>query len=180
MSQWTPPPPPGPPMPPPSGPAHAPGTKSQWWKAWWALLVGGLLVGIALGGAVGSGERKTETIYAPTQTATVTNTETATATVQVTTTPTKVIATHTHTATVIYTPPPVHQFSDGTYRIGPDVPAGTYKTKGGSDCYYAILNSLDNTDIAQNDNFSGPNVVQLSSNNAAFEVSGGCTWSKIG
>ena len=155
--------------------------KRQWWKAGWFIALAAAIVGIGIGAA--SGSAKTKTVAGPTTTATAT--ETATSTVTATPTVIKTIATHVVTATVTYTPPPVNQFSDGTYRIGPDVPAGVYKTDGkgdgsGTGCYYAVLNSLNTTDIASNNNFDGPTVVQLPSSEAAFEVSGGCTWSRVG
>lgn len=44
---------------------------------------------------------------------------------------------------------------DGMYEVGEDIKAGTYKTKGSSGCYYAVLNSTDNFDIATNGNIDG-------------------------
>lgn len=148
---------------------------------WQVLAIGALILigGAAIGAAAGGTTGKTKTVAGPTVTATSTL---VVAAPTITTTPTKVIATHVVTHTEVYTPPPVDQFSDGTYRVGPDIPAGIYKTDGQSDsgsCYYAVLNSLDRTDIAENDNIDGPTSVQVSSGKA-FEVSGGCSWSKIG
>ncbi len=50
---------------------------------------------------------------------------------------------------------------DGMYEAGKDIKAGTYKTAGGSDCYYAVLNSTDTFDIANNNNVSGPAIVTV-------------------
>jgi hypothetical protein len=47
---------------------------------------------------------------------------------------------------------------------------------GGSQCYYALLNSTDTADIRDNNIVSGPATVSLHS--GAFQISGGCTWSK--
>lgn len=144
---------------------------------WQVLGIGVLiLIGGAGIGAAASGAGKTKTVAGPTVTVTPPTPP------PVTTTPTKVIATRVVTQTEVYTPPPVDQFTDGTYRVGPDIPPGVYKTDGQGDqdsCYYAVLNSLDRTDIAENDNIDGPTSVQVPSGKA-FEVSGGCSWSKIG
>ncbi|MCW2758901.1 MAG: putative rane-bound protein [Nocardioidaceae bacterium] len=60
---------------------------------------------------------------------------------------------------------------EGVYEVGTDIKAGTYKTKGGSDCYYAILNSSDTFDIASNNNTSGPASVTVR-NGQYLELSG--------
>lgn len=52
--------------------------------------------------------------------------------------------------------------SDGIYEVGVDIKAGTYRKKGGSGCYYAILNSPDTSDIATNNLTDGPAIVTLS------------------
>jgi hypothetical protein len=59
--------------------------------------------------------------------------------------------------------------------------AGTWHTSGstdGSQCYYATLNSTDTSNIADNNIFTGPETVQVSS--AAFETDGSCVWHKTG
>ena len=172
--------PPGQPQPPfyqpPPGPPPPVKLKRSWYRRGWAIALIALFIGVGIGQS--SAKTKNVAVAGPvtTTTATATTTEQVTTTVQ----PTKVIATHTVTATVTYTPPPVNQFTDGTFRIGADIPPGVYKTAGGQQCYYAVLNSLNNQDIASNDNFSGPTVVQVPSSAAAFETSGGCSWSRVG
>lgn len=74
--------------------------------------------------------------------------------------------------------------ADGVYVVGQDIKAGTWHTpgNGGSDplnqCYYARLNSTTTSDIADNNNFNGPDTVSLSGT-YAFEISGGCTWYRV-
>lgn len=68
---------------------------------------------------------------------------------------------------------------DGVYVVGQDIPAGTYHTSGGNQCYYATLGSTDTSNIMDNNNFTGPETVDVSSA-YAFQISGGCTWTKIG
>jgi hypothetical protein len=69
--------------------------------------------------------------------------------------------------------------SDGVYVVGKDIPAGIYHTSGGSQCYYATLGSTDTSNILDNNNFNGPETVDVSSA-YAFQISGGCTWTRIG
>ncbi len=76
------------------------------------------------------------------------------------------------------------KFGDGTYVVGTDIRSGVYKTSGpGSadimdSCYWAVLNTLDTSDIKGNGNINGPTTIQVSGK--ALEVSGGCTWAKVG
>jgi hypothetical protein len=64
---------------------------------------------------------------------------------------------------------------EGIYEVGSDITAGKYKTEGGSDCYYAILNSTDTSDIADNGNVSGPAFVTVR-NGQYLELSGCAEW----
>jgi multidrug efflux pump subunit AcrA (membrane-fusion protein) len=67
--------------------------------------------------------------------------------------------------------------SDGVYVIGKDIPAGTYHTTGGGQCYYATLGSTDTSNILDNNNFNGPETVDVTSA-YAFQISGDCTWTR--
>lgn len=74
--------------------------------------------------------------------------------------------------------------SDGVYVVGRDIQPGTWHTSGNgggfsNQCYYATLNSTNTSDIADNNNFNGPETVNLSGV-YAFQISGGCTWVKVG
>jgi type II secretory pathway pseudopilin PulG len=68
---------------------------------------------------------------------------------------------------------------DGVYVIGRDMKGGTWHTSGGSQCYYAKLGSADTSNIIDNNNIQGPATVDLSGA-YAFDISGGCTWVKVG
>jgi hypothetical protein len=73
---------------------------------------------------------------------------------------------------------------DGVYVVGKDIKAGVYHTNGSgntgaTDCYFATLNSTDTSNIADNNNFDGPETVDVSSA-YAFEANGPCTWVKVG
>jgi hypothetical protein len=73
---------------------------------------------------------------------------------------------------------------DGVYVVGKDIKAGVYHTNGSgntgaNDCYFATLNSTDTSNIADNNNFDGPETVDVSSA-YAFEINGPCTWSLTG
>jgi hypothetical protein len=72
----------------------------------------------------------------------------------------------------------------GTRLVGRDIKAGMYHTNGSgntgaNDCYFATLNSIDTSNIADNNNFDGPETVDVSSA-YAFEANGPCTWVKVG
>jgi hypothetical protein len=45
---------------------------------------------------------------------------------------------------------------------------GTYRTAGSSGCYWARLGSLDTSDIIENNNSNGPQVVGIQPTNKAF------------
>jgi hypothetical protein len=75
---------------------------------------------------------------------------------------------------------------DGVYVVGKDIPAGVYHTSGagansqpGGACYFATLNSTNTEDISDNNNFNGPETVDVTGA-YAFQISGGCIWHKIG
>lgn len=68
---------------------------------------------------------------------------------------------------------------DGVYVVGKDIPSGVYHTSGGGECYYATLSSTNTFDIIDNNNFAGPETVDVSTA-YAFQIGGGCTWHKVG
>jgi hypothetical protein len=68
--------------------------------------------------------------------------------------------------------------ADGVYVVGKDIPSGVYHTSGGNQCYYATLASTDTSNINDNNNFNGPETVDVSGA-YAFQISGGCTWVKV-
>lgn len=76
--------------------------------------------------------------------------------------------------------------SDGKYKVGTDLPAGTYKTKGpGStdvlkSCYYerAKDDSGSVESILDNEIVSGPSRVTVS-NGQYLTLSGGCFWQHV-
>lgn len=89
------------------------------------------------------------------------------------------------TQTVTYTPPPppgpkTTITTDGTYQVGVDILPGTYRSSGKSDCYWARLRSLATNDIIDNDNASGPAVVQILPSDAAFLTKRCGTWQRSG
>ncbi len=74
--------------------------------------------------------------------------------------------------------------ADGVYVVGRDLRAGTWHTPGdggqnGQACYYATLGSTNTSDISDNNNFDGPETVDLSGA-YAFQISGPCTWYRTG
>jgi hypothetical protein len=91
----------------------------------------------------------------------------------------------TQTVTVTYTPPPppgpkTTISTNGTYVVGTDIAPGTYRTSGGTGCYWARLRSLDTGDIIDNNVSDGPQVVQILPSDAAFLTRGCGPWQKTG
>jgi hypothetical protein len=93
------------------------------------------------------------------------------------------------TKTVAVTAPPpscapkVTIETDGTYRVGIDIVPGTYRSaganpQGGSDCYWARLNSLNPTHIITNGLGTGPQVVAVQPGDTAFLTHSCLTWQK--
>lgn len=70
------------------------------------------------------------------------------------------------------------RFGDGTYRIGKDIPPGTYRTRGGEFCYWARLRSFSGSlnSILANENARGPEVVTILRTDKGFETRGCGTW----
>lgn len=66
--------------------------------------------------------------------------------------------------------------TDGTYVVGVDIVPGIYRMPGGSRCYWARLNSLDTSDIIDNNNSTGPQTVDILSTDRAFLTSGCQAW----
>jgi hypothetical protein len=73
-------------------------------------------------------------------------------------------------------PAPETTFSDGIYKVGADIKPGSYRTVGGSNCYYARLRTDDNSDIIANNITSGPQRMTVRSSDGYVEFSGGCEW----
>jgi hypothetical protein len=135
-----------------------------------ALFFAGAL-GAVLGGRTGTSAAPAPTVtmiqHDPGATVTVTAGPTVTATVSVTPT-----ANAQGEATQIS--------DDGVYVIGQDIPGGTWHTSGGGQCYEATLSGTDTiNDIISNNNFTGPDTVDLAGA-YAFDINGGCTWQQEG
>lgn len=100
-----------------------------------------------------------------------------------TTTPTAATpVTHTETVqptitrTVTYTPPPppgpARQLGgEGIFVVGTDLIPGRWRTDGGGmSCYWARLGDLTGDKILDNNNSSGPQVVEILPSDAAFQL----------
>jgi hypothetical protein len=78
------------------------------------------------------------------------------------------------------TPAPAPTFGDGLYKVGADIQPGSYRTAGGTECYYARLRSDDTSSIIANNLTSGPQRMTVRSSDGYVEFSGGCEWTKAG
>ena len=73
-------------------------------------------------------------------------------------------------------------FGDGTWMVGEDIKAGTYRTKGDPDgCYWARLSGTSGefTDLIANGNPTGPTTVTISATDVAFETRGCAAWRPV-
>ncbi len=93
----------------------------------------------------------------------------------------------TKTVTMTAPPPPsvpkTTMETDGTYRVGIDVVQGTYRSagaspEGASDCYWARLNSLNETHIIDSNISTGPQVVVIQPSDNAFLTHSCQPWQK--
>lgn len=67
---------------------------------------------------------------------------------------------------------------NGTFQAEVDFLPGTYRSSGGSGCYWATLNSADPYDIASNENATGPTIASIHS--PYFQTEGCGKWERIG
>lgn len=80
--------------------------------------------------------------------------------------------------TTTTTLPPSASFGSGTWIVGSEVPAGTYRNSGGSGCYWARLSGFGGTldEIIANNFDDVINIVTISPTDRGFESSGCGTW----
>jgi hypothetical protein len=72
-------------------------------------------------------------------------------------------------------------FRDGTYIVRTDIAPGTWRSEGGSSCYWARLSGFGGTirDIIANDNTGPSAIVRIGPNDAGFESNRCGTWTKV-
>jgi hypothetical protein len=77
---------------------------------------------------------------------------------------------------------PRTSMGNGMYKVGTDIAAGTYKAKGGENCYWErskdALHGIDS--IIANDNVTGQAVVTITAKDAYFKTADCGTWTKTG
>jgi hypothetical protein len=76
---------------------------------------------------------------------------------------------------------PKTSFGDGTYLVNKDIQAGTYRTQGGSGCYWERRSDSggDLDGIIANENASGQAVVSIAASDAAFKTQRCGTWNLV-
>lgn len=79
-----------------------------------------------------------------------------------------------------YPATPQTSFSDGTYVVGAHIAPGTYRSPGGSSCYWARLSGFGGSisDIITNGLAAGPTIVTISPSDDGFTTSGCGTWTQ--
>jgi hypothetical protein len=72
-------------------------------------------------------------------------------------------------------------FGDGVWLVGSEIQPGTYRSPGGSGCYWARLSGFsgDLDDIIANGGFSKNQTVTIQASDAGFETNGCGTWAKV-
>jgi hypothetical protein len=99
--------------------------------------------------------------------------------VPVTTSPPQTRAGAPTTTTQPAPTPPVTSFGNGTYEVGSQLVAQTYRAAGGTDCSWARLSSLGGAanDVIADGDPLGPPIVTVAPTDAAFESEGCGIWS---
>lgn len=72
-------------------------------------------------------------------------------------------------------------FGNGVHVVGEDIEAGTWRTEGGSNCYWARLSGMsgDFGDLIANGLPDGPATVEIRSSDVGFESSGCGEWQRV-
>jgi hypothetical protein len=148
------------------------------------LLLVGVIVAAATTFPTSPTAAKQPVIVAPESGTTTPAANTPAATTPVATTP----AATTPVATTPAAPPPPTKaaaptIDDGTWTVGEDIPAGTYRVTGaGGDCYWAIYKSGQNQDFGAmiNNHLGGGNLRVTVKKGQDFETEGCGTWTKVG
>ncbi|UGQ13745.1 hypothetical protein LO772_09175 [Yinghuangia sp. ASG 101] len=190
------PPPPAPPAP----AAREPGRlRRMWAKSWVRYVVIGL-VGFAIGAAVGgSGTKdKDDTAAAAAPQPVVTITVTAPAApaaapgAEAAEPPAAAPAVASSAPPAAPTTPPAPAPTsagpktsfdgDGTYLVGTDIAPGTYRSDGGSLCYWERRSDTSGefAGLITNDVAQGPTVVTIAKTDKAFKTQGCADWTKAG
>ena len=120
-----------------------------------------------------SGSATTATTKAPATTTTKPPTTTTTAAPTTTT---------TQAPTTTTAAGPKKEFGSGTFVVGKDIAAGTYRAADPSGCYWARLSGFGGSlsDIIANTNTSNPEVVTIAPSDKGFESNDCGTWKPVG
>jgi len=73
------------------------------------------------------------------------------------------------------------QFTDGMYLVGQSIAAGNYETAGGPNCYWERLSNVSGgfSAIIANGEPKTAATVSVLASDKAFNVKGGCWWSRV-
>jgi hypothetical protein len=75
---------------------------------------------------------------------------------------------------------PTAPFGDGTWQVGIDIAPGTWRSAGGTTCYWQRMRGFSGTssDIIANDNAGPSTIVEIGASDKAFSSSRCGTWTK--
>jgi hypothetical protein len=76
---------------------------------------------------------------------------------------------------------PTAAFGDGTWQVGVDIAPGTWRSAGGTTCYWQRMKGFSGTfsDIIANDNTGPSTIVEIGASDKAFSSSRCGTWTKV-
>lgn len=166
----------------PSGPSGTPNPRRR--KRWpWVVLAGLVLIAIITAATGSKHPPKNSANAAASKGASTTSSTSATST---STTSGHTASTTTTTSTTTTPPPtappgPSTTFGDGTWTVGKQIAAGTYYTKGGSNCYWARLSGFSGTltSTLANTDPQGQSIVTVLPSDAGFKSAGCGQWSPL-
>lgn len=158
--------------------------KPRWYRRGWVIALVSLLIGFGIGSSSKTGDATdksaTPAAHSTPATVTVTGTEQTVAPTTVTVTTTTTPPATTKTVKMVAKPKTAFG-GDGTYLVGTDIKAGTYRGSGSGQCYWARLSGLSGgfNDIIANGNSAGQVVVTISRSDKGFTTQACGSWSRV-
>lgn len=116
--------------------------RAKWYASRWVIAIVALLAGMMIGSSMGSSSGSASSTTASTPPAATKSTTKS--------------ATKSTTAAKAPAAPVAKKYSDGTYLVGTDIPAGRYKGTVNGQGYWQISTDANGSDIVSNNVVTGP------------------------